>query len=303
MSDFGANIFDDSPAPTQPEAPARQAKPASEPPEPAAREARERRRERAADEARELVEVQRAPTPANPWQDVTDADERREHAAPRDDRRPPREPREPREPRHEDRGRREEHRDRRDEHRQRRDEHRGRREEHRGRRDERREERREHGPRDGAPRADAQRAAPAAPRAAVPAADRVVLLIDLDALRVGANTRNVELSWNRLQRGLSRGRTVVAATAFGAATRKVPAGFTLLAAGGDFAAGVELAAAAFAGAADGASVLLAPVTPALAVLARALRGHGRTVELVDFEAGEASGMAVVPLGKDCVFVP
>lgn len=130
-----------------------------------------------------------------------------------------------------------------------------------------------------------------------------MLLVDLDALRTGANTRGVELAWNRLQRGLARSRTVAGATAFANESRKVPAGFTLLPAGGDFAAGVELAAAAFAGAAAGAAVLLTPVTPALTVLARALSGRGVRVELVDFEASQADGLPVQALGKDCLFVP
>lgn len=130
-----------------------------------------------------------------------------------------------------------------------------------------------------------------------------LVLVDLDGLQAEARAQDVELAWNRLHDGLGVGRDPHAAIGFSRRPRKTPVGFALHI-GDGVEAGLELAVRALAASPD-TRIVLAPASPTLRRLARALRDAGRAVELVAIggASGTEAGIPVRALGRDCLFAP
>ena len=153
-----------------------------------------------------------------------------------------------------------------------------------------RHERREH-------RHERPRSAPGA------ASARVALLVDLPALEAEARGRGGELAVTRLRAGLAAGSPIETAVCFASGRGRRPHGFEVIDAGDPLTAGIRFAAKATELAARGVHLVLVPASDAMLELARMLRGNGHSIELAGFVSREDDATPTRRLGRECLFVP
>lgn len=129
------------------------------------------------------------------------------------------------------------------------------------------------------------------------------MLVDLAGLFAEARAQGGEVAMQRLRAGLGGNRTVARAVGFAPGGTKAPAGFDLTTIEDPFTGGVQLAATALELLGAGGTLVLAPATPPMLHLAKALRAARHAVEVAGFVVPPHSPVPVRRLGRDCLFVP
>ncbi|MCU0865466.1 MAG: hypothetical protein MUC36_16905 [Planctomycetes bacterium] len=146
----------------------------------------------------------------------------------------------------------------------------------------------------------------AAPRPPLPPRPRdgarIALLVDLDALHTEARAQQREVAMHRLRPALAGGRPVARAIAFTSSSRTPPSGFELQPGASDATFATRFAKAAHQLAQEHGELLLAPATPAALQLVERLQHDGYRASLASLLPGGARD-GVRQLGRECLFVP
>jgi hypothetical protein len=153
-----------------------------------------------------------------------------------------------------------------------------------------------------APRPQPRTEAPRRP-AARPANRAVAVLVDLDALHAEARAQRGELAMHRLLPALVGQRAVASAVAFTVGGSTPPRGFDLRPNGRDPSFAARFAAVAHELADRHGRLLMAPASPAVQQLAASLRAAGHEVELAAFRVDGPGDTDWRRLGRECLFVP